>query len=159
MMDYGTTHNVTLNASYGSTYEEFITYMRQRGMLTMHWTFRAEEPFRDKLAQGLIGPITDYTQWLTDSPIKLETPIKKINLKPGKTSTVQAKAFVDYRTAKTENIASELFVAEDNGVVRLNGNTIEAVSPGTAQVFVKHTFPMLGTEWNIVGEPIEVIVK
>lgn len=159
MMDYGTSHNVTLNASYGSTYEEFITYMRQRGMLTMHWTFRAEEPFRDKLAQGLVGPITDYMQWLTDSPIKLETPIKKINLKPGKTSTVQAKAFVDYRTAKTENIASELFVAEDNGVVKLNGNTIEAVSPGTAQVFVKHTFTMLGTEWNIVGEPIEVIVK
>ncbi|WP_060207346.1 glycerophosphodiester phosphodiesterase family protein [Sporosarcina koreensis] len=159
MMDYGTSHNVTLNASYGSTYEEFITYMRQRGMLTMHWTFRDEEPFRDKLAQGLVGPITDYMQWLTDAPIRLETPIKKINLKPGKTSTVQAKAFVNYRTAKKENIASELFVAENNGVVRLNGNTIEAVSPGTAQVFVKHTFTMLGTEWNIVGEPIEVNVK
>lgn len=159
MMDYGTSNKVTLNASYGSTYAEFITYMRQRGMLTMHWTFRAEEPFRDKLSQGLVGPITDYMQWLTDSPIRLETPIKKINLKPGKTSTVQAKAFVNYRTAKKENITSELFVAENNGVVKLNGNTIEAVSPGTAQVFVKHTFTMLGTEWNIVGEPIEVIVK
>ncbi|MFC5604359.1 glycerophosphodiester phosphodiesterase family protein [Sporosarcina koreensis] len=159
MIDYGTSNNVTLNASYGSTYQEFITYMRQRGMLTMHWTFRGEEPFRDKLAEGLVGPITDYMQWLTDSPIRLETPIKKINLKPGKTSTVQAKAFVNYRTAKKENIASELFVVEDNGVVKLNGNTIEAVSPGTAQVFVKHTFTMLGTEWNIVGETIEVIVK
>lgn len=159
MMDYGTSHNVTLNASYGSTYEEFITYMRQRGMLTMHWTFRDEEPFRDKLAQGIVGPITDYMQWLTDSPIRLETPIKKITLKPGKTSTVQAKAFVNYRTAKKENITSELYVAEDNGVVKLNGNTIEAITPGTAQVFVKHTFTMLETEWNIVGEPIEVIVK
>ncbi|WP_252502054.1 glycerophosphodiester phosphodiesterase family protein [Sporosarcina sp. Marseille-Q4943] len=159
MMDYGTSHNVTLNASYGSTYQEFLTYMRQRGLLTMHWTFRAEEPFRDKLAEGLVGPITDYMQWLTDSPIKLETPIKKINLKQGKTSTVQAKAFVNFRTVKKENIASELFVAEDNGVVRLDGNTIEAVSPGTAQVFVKHTFEMLGTEWNIVGEPVEVIVE
>lgn len=76
-MDYGTNYNVTLNASYGSTYKEFIQYMRQRGMLTMHWTFREEAPFRDKLAEGLIGPITDYMQWLTDSPINLETPIKK----------------------------------------------------------------------------------
>ncbi|RST57424.1 DUF1080 domain-containing protein [Siminovitchia terrae] len=159
MMNYGTTHNVTLNASYGSTYKEFIQYMRQRGMLTMHWTFRDEEPFRDKLAQGLIGPITDYMQWLTDSPISLETPIKKVNLKPGKTSTVRAKAFVDYRTAKKENIASELFVAENTDVVKVNGNTIEAVSPGTAQVFVKHTFSMLGQEWNVVGEPIEVHVR
>ncbi|WP_339251634.1 glycerophosphodiester phosphodiesterase family protein [Sporosarcina sp. FSL W8-0480] len=159
MMDYGTSNRVTLNASYGSTYEEFITYMRQRGMLTMHWTFRAEEPFRDKLAEGLIGPITDYTQWLTDAPIKLETPIKKINLKVGKTSTVNAKAFVNFRTAKKENIASELFVVGDNGVVRIEGNTIEAVSSGTAQVFVKHTFTMLGKEWNVVGEPIEVNVN
>ncbi|MBD8006193.1 glycerophosphodiester phosphodiesterase family protein [Bacillus norwichensis] len=159
MMNYGTTHNVTLNASYGSTYTEFIQYMRQRGMLTMHWTFRDEEPFRDKLAQGLIGPITDYMQWLTDSPISLETPIKKINLKTGKTSTVRAKAFVDYRTAKKENIASELFVTENTDVVKINGNTIEAVSPGTAQVFVKHTFTMLGQEWNVVGEPIEVHVN
>ncbi|RST77332.1 DUF1080 domain-containing protein [Siminovitchia acidinfaciens] len=159
MMDYGTTYNVTLNASYGSAYKEFIQYMRQRGMLTMHWTFRNEEPFRDKLAQGLIGPITDYMQWLTDSPISLETPIKKINLKPGKTSAVQAKAFIDYRTAKKENIESELFVAEKTNVVKVSGNTIEAVSPGTAQVFVKHTFSMLGQEWNVVGEPIEVHVK
>ncbi|MHC8517856.1 glycerophosphodiester phosphodiesterase family protein [Sporosarcina sp. ITBMC105] len=158
MMDYGTANKVTLNASYGSTYEEFITYMRQRGMLTMHWTFRGEEQFGDKLAQGLIGPITDYTQWLTYSPIKLETPIKKVNLKIGKTSTINAKAFVNFRTTKKENIATELYVVEDNGVVRLNGNTIEAVSSGTAQVFVKHTFTMLGKEWNVVGEPIEVHV-
>lgn len=159
MMDYGTNYNVTLNASYGSTYKEFIQYMRQRGMLTMHWTFREEAPFRDKLAEGLIGPITDYMQWLTDSPINLETPIKKVNLKPGKTSTIRAKAFVDYRTAKKENIPTELFVTDNTDVVRVNGNTIEAVSPGTAQVFVKHTFSMLGQEWNVVGEPIEVHVK
>jgi hypothetical protein len=33
MMGYGTSQNVTLNASYGSEYKEFTTYMRQRGML------------------------------------------------------------------------------------------------------------------------------
>ena len=158
MLDYGTLNHVTLNASYASTYQEFIQYMKQRGMLTMHWTFRGEEPFRDKLSEGMIGPITDYMQWLTDSPIKLETPLKKMNLKTGKTSTVQAKAFVDYRTKKTENIETQLFVTDDNGVVRINGNTVEAISPGTAQVFVKHTFTMLGKEWNLVGEPIEVTV-
>ncbi len=159
MMDYGTNYNVTLNASYGSVYKEFTTYMRQRGMLSMHWTFRAEDPFQDKLKQGLIGSITDYTQWLTDSPVKLESPIKKINLKTGKTSTVQAKAFVNYRVDKKQNIASELFVTEDTNAVIVTGNTIEAVSPGTAQVFVKHTFTMLGQEWNIVAEPIEVSVR
>lgn len=158
MLDYGTLNQVTLNASYASTYQEFIQYMKQRGMLTMHWTFRGEEPFRDKLSEGLIGPITDYMQWLTESPIKLETPLKKMNLKTGKTSTVHAKAFVDYRTKKTDNIETELFVTDDNGIVRINGNTIEAISPGTAQVFVKHTFTMLGKEWNLVGEPIEVTV-
>jgi len=52
-----------------------------------------------------------------------------------------------------------LFVVGDNGVVRIEGNTIEAVSSGTAQVFVKHTFTMLGKEWNVVGEPIEVNVN
>lgn len=159
MMDYGTSQNVTLNASYGSVYKEFTTYMRQRGMLSMHWTFRAEDPFQEKLKQGLIGPITDYTQWLTDSPIKLESPIKKINLKIGKTSTVQAKAFANYRVDKKQTITSELFVAEDTNAVIVSGNTIEAVSPGTAQVFVKHTFTMLGEEWNIVAEPIEVSVS
>ncbi|MCJ8008699.1 glycerophosphodiester phosphodiesterase family protein [Lederbergia wuyishanensis] len=159
MLDYGTNYNVTLNASYGSIYEEFTTYMRQRGILNMHWTFRDEAPFADKLKQGLIGPITDYTQWLTYSPIKIDTPIKKINLKIGKTATVQAKGFVDYRIAKKENIASELFVTGDTKEVVVNGNTIEAVTPGKAQVFVKHTFTMLGQEWNIVAEPIEVNVS
>ena len=42
MLDYGTNYNVTLNASYGSVYKEFTTYLRQRGMLSMHWTFRAK---------------------------------------------------------------------------------------------------------------------
>ncbi|WP_163100480.1 glycerophosphodiester phosphodiesterase family protein [Peribacillus alkalitolerans] len=158
MLDYGTSQNVTLNANYGSVYQEFNTFMRQRGMLNMHWTFRDEESFSDKLQEGIIGPITDYTQWLTHSPINLETPIKKVNLYVGKTSTIQAKGFVDYRIDKKENIESELYTIEDSGVVRVNGNTIEALAPGTAQVFVKHTFTMLGKEWNVVAEPIEVTV-
>jgi hypothetical protein len=41
----------------------------------------------------------------------------------------------------------------------VNGNTIEAVAPGKAQVFVKHSFNMLDEEWNLVSEPIEVTVK
>jgi hypothetical protein len=159
MVDYGTTNDVTLNASYGTVYEEFIKYMRQRGMLSMHWTFRAEPPFVDKLKQGLIGPITDYTQWLTHSPIQLETPLKKLNLNVGKSHTVNAKAKVSYRVDKRENIETELFILDNNGVVNVNGNTIEAVAPGTAQVFVKHTFNLLGEEWNLVSEPIEVTVK
>jgi glycerophosphoryl diester phosphodiesterase len=158
MMHYGTNHNATLNASYGSVYKEFTTYMRQRGMLSMHWTFRAEDPFQEKLKQGLIGPITDYMQWLTESPVKLETPQKKINLKTGKSSTVQSKAFVNYRVDKKENIESELFIVDNTGEVVLNGNTIQAISQGKAQVFVKHIFTMLGEEWNLVAEPIEVNV-
>ncbi|MFC0271873.1 glycerophosphodiester phosphodiesterase family protein [Metabacillus herbersteinensis] len=158
MLDYGTSQNVTLNASYGSAYQEFNTYMRQRGMLNMHWTFRDEVAFSDKLQEGIIGPITDYTQWLTHSPINLETPIKKVNLNVGKTSTIQAKAFVDYRVDKRENIETELYIINDSGVVSVNGNTIEALEPGTAQVFVKHTFTMLDKEWNVVAEPIEVTV-
>jgi glycerophosphoryl diester phosphodiesterase len=159
MVDYGTTHDVTLNASYGTVYEEFIKYMRQRGMMSMHWTFRAEPPFVDKLKQGLIGPITDYTQWLTHSPIQLEIPLKKLNLNVGKSHTVRAKAKVSYRVDKRENIDTELFVVDGNGVVNVNGNTIEAVAPGTAQVFVKHSFNMLDEEWNLVSEPIEVTVE
>ena len=91
MLDYATNRNVTLNASYGSVYSDFITYMRQRGMINMHWTFRGEAPFSEKLQQGVIGPITDYTQWLTNSPINLETPIKKVNLNVGKSSTSKQK--------------------------------------------------------------------
>ncbi|MFC7372588.1 glycerophosphodiester phosphodiesterase family protein [Fictibacillus iocasae] len=159
MVDYGTMNDVNLNASYGSIYEEYIQYSRQRGQMSMHWTFRAEDPFAEKLKQGMIGPITDYTQWLTASPIQLETPIKKLNLNVGKTHTVQAKAKVSYRVDQRELIKTELFVAEDNGVVKVNGNTVEAVSRGTAQVFVKHTFTMLGQEWNLVSEPLEVTVK
>ncbi|MCZ2260812.1 glycerophosphodiester phosphodiesterase family protein [Sporosarcina sp. G11-34] len=159
MVEYGTTHNVTLNASYGSVYQEFLTYMRQRGMLSMHWTFRAENPFQQKLKEGLIGPITDYTQWLTESPVKLETPRKKINLKTGKSSTVQSKAFVNYRVDKKENIESELFLSENNNVVSLDENTIQALTPGKGQVFVKHSFTMLDEVWNLVTEPIEVNVS
>ncbi|MCM3576247.1 DUF1080 domain-containing protein [Mesobacillus subterraneus] len=159
MTEYGTENRVTLNASYGSTYKEFFTYMRQRGMLSMHWTFRAQDPFSDKLNEGLIGPITDYTQWLTESPISLETPIKKRNLKVGHSANIQAKAFVDYRTQKTDNIESELFLTEQSDVVQIDGNTIKALKPGVAQVFIKHTFTMLGQEWNIVSEPIEVTVS
>jgi hypothetical protein len=43
--------------------------------------------------------------------------------------------------------------------VKVSGNTIEAIAPGKAQVFAKHTFTMLGEEWNVVSEPIEVTVK
>ncbi|MGM0877921.1 MAG: glycerophosphodiester phosphodiesterase family protein [Bacillota bacterium] len=158
MLDYGTSQNVTLNASYGSVYQEFNTYMRQRGLLNMHWTFRDEAAFSNKLQEGMIGPITDYTQWLTHSPIHLETPIKKVNLNVGKTSTIHAKAFVDYRVDKRENIETELYIINDSGVVSVNGTTIEALEPGTAQVFVKHRFTMLDKEWNVVAEPIEVTV-
>ena len=156
MLDYASNRNVTLNASYGSVYADFITYMRQRGMINMHWTFRGEAPFSEKLQQGVIGPITDYTQWLTNSPINLETPIKKVNLNVGKSSTIQAKAFVDYRVDQKENIKTELYTLEGSDKVRISGNTIEALAPGTVQVFVKHTFTMLGEEWNVVAEPIEV---
>ncbi|WP_339148016.1 glycerophosphodiester phosphodiesterase family protein [Sutcliffiella sp. BMC8] len=159
LVDYGTSANVTLNASYGSVYEEFLTYMRQRGMLSMHWTFREEDPFADKLKEGLIGPITDYMQWLTESPISLESPIKKANLKVGKSRNIQAKAFLSYRTGEKVNIETELYTVGDNGVVRIEGNEIIALAPGTAQVFVKHTFTMLGQEWNLVSEPIEVRVS
>ncbi|RKL67031.1 hypothetical protein CR203_10955 [Salipaludibacillus neizhouensis] len=159
LVDYGTISNVTLNASYGSLYSEFITYMRQRGMLSLHWTFRGEAPFADKLRAGLIGPITDYTQWLTHSPINLESPIKKVNLKVGKSRSIQAKGFLSYRTEERVNIETELYVTNNNGVVRTEGNNIEALSPGKAQVFIKHTFTMLGQEWNLVSEPIEVNVS
>lgn len=158
MLEYGTSQKVTINASYGSVYQELNTYVRQRGMLNMHWTFRDEGSFGDKLKEGMIGPITDYTQWLTDSPINLESPIKKVNLKVGKISTINAKAFIDYRVDKKENIKTELYINGNYDIVRLNGNTIEAIAPGTAQVFVKNTFTMLGKEWNVVAQPIEVNV-
>lgn len=54
-----------------------------------------------------------------------------------------------------KNIETDLFAADDNGVVRVNGNNIEAVAPGTAQVFVKHTFNMLGEEWNLVTDRLK----
>jgi len=125
----------------------------------MHWTFRNEDPFADKMKEGLIGPITDYMQWLTDSPISLESPIKKVNLKVGKSRNIQAKAFLSYRTGEKVNIETELYTVGDNGVVRIEGNEIIALAPGTAQVFVKHTFTMLGQEWNLVSEPIVVNVS
>ncbi|MBH0156584.1 DUF1080 domain-containing protein [Fictibacillus sp. 5RED26] len=159
MVDYGTLNDVTLNASYGTVYEEFITYMRQRGVMSMHWTFRSEEPFVDKLKQGLIGPITDYSQWLSESPVYLESPVKKLNIKAGKTHTVRAKAKLSYRLDTRERIDTVLYVKDNTGAVRVEGNTIQAIAPGNAQVFVKHTFEMLGEEWSLVSEPIEVTVK
>ncbi len=48
---------------------------------------------------------------------------------------------------------------EDTNGVIVSGNTIEAVYPRTAQVFVKHTFTMLGEEWNVVADPIEVNIS
>src|SRR5690606_15665356 len=55
MLNYATTIGARLNSSYGSLSEESITYMRQRGLLNMHWTFRSQEPFENLLKQGLIG--------------------------------------------------------------------------------------------------------
>ncbi|UAC48047.1 DUF1080 domain-containing protein [Bacillus aquiflavi] len=159
MLNYAATLNATLNASYGSLSSEFITYMRQRGMTSLHWTFRNEQALEDQLLKGMIGPITDYTQWLTDAPIRLETPIKKRNLKVGKTATIHAKAFVSYREDKKENIETTLFVIGDQNAVQIEGNTIKAVSPGKVNVFFKHTFSMLGKEWNLVAEPIEVNIS
>ena len=67
---------------------------------------------------------------------------------------------LSYRVDKTENIETELFIPENTDAVILSGNnTIQAVMPGQAQVFVKHSFTMLGEEWNIVAEPIEVNVR
>ncbi|WP_338752367.1 glycerophosphodiester phosphodiesterase family protein [Bacillus sp. FJAT-52991] len=159
MLNYATTMNSTLNSSYGSLSEEFITYMRQRGMINMHWTFRNEQALEEQLMNGVIAPITDYTQWLTAAPIRLETPIKKRNLKVGATATIQAKAFVNYRTEKKENIETSLFVPDNQQIVAIEGNTIKALAPGKTNVFVQHTFTMLGKEWRLVAEPIEVTVK
>ncbi|PAQ14102.1 hypothetical protein CD798_12540 [Bacillaceae bacterium SAOS 7] len=159
MLNYASTMNATLNSSYGSLSPEFITYMRQRGMTNLHWTFRNEQALEEQLMNGMIGPITDYTQWLSAAPVRLETPIKKRNLKVGATATIQAKAFVNYRTEKKENIETSLFVADNQQIVAIEGNTIKALAPGKTNVFVQHTFTMLGKEWNLVAEPIEVTVK
>ncbi|MBM7570147.1 glycerophosphodiester phosphodiesterase family protein [Aquibacillus albus] len=159
MLNYASTVNATLNSSYGSLSKEFITYMRQRGMTSLHWTFRNEQALEKQLLDGLIGPITDYTQWLTDAPIRLETPIKTRNLKVGKSTTIQAKAFVHYREDKKDNIQTSLFVTGDEKSVEIEGNTIKALAPGEVNVFVTHSFTMLGKEWNLVAEPIEVTIR
>lgn len=158
MMQYGASMNATLNADYGSLNPEFIQYMRQRGFLNMHWTFRNENHFGQALEAGVVGPITDYTQWLTDSPIRLEIPNKKVNLNVGKSAVIQVKSFVNYREAKTENIQTKLFVNSGETKVKIEGNTIQALEPGQVNVFAMHTFQMLGKEWHLVAEPIEVTV-
>ncbi|MEH7307100.1 glycerophosphodiester phosphodiesterase family protein [Neobacillus drentensis] len=159
MMQYGASMNATLNADYGSLNPEFIQYMRQRGFLNMHWTFRNENPFGQALEAGVVGPITDYTQWLTDAPIRLEIPNKKVNLKVGKSAVIQVKSKVNYREDKTENIQTTLFVNNGETKVKIEGNTIQAIEPGTVNVFAMHTFQMLGKEWHLVAEPIEVTVS
>lgn len=159
MLNYATNHGFRLNASYGSLSQEFITYMRQRGMMNMHWTFRDEDALEEQLKQGLIGPITDYTQWLTEAPVSIDTPIKKRNLKVGKSATIQAKAFLNPRVGETENIETTLFSAIHQDNVEVNNNTVTAVSPGTAYVFASHQFEMIGEEWNIVSNPIQVNVS
>ncbi|WP_045521315.1 glycerophosphodiester phosphodiesterase family protein [Neobacillus niacini] len=158
MMQYGASMNATLNADYGSLNPEFIQYMRQRGFLNMHWTFRNENPFGEALQAGVVGPITDYTQWLTDAPIRLEIPNKKVNLNVGKSAMIQVKSKVNYRESKTENIQTTLFVNSGETKVKIEGNTIQAIEPGTVNVFAMHTFQMLGKEWHLVAEPIEVTV-
>jgi glycerophosphoryl diester phosphodiesterase len=157
MMNYATGLNATLNSSYSSLSPEFISYLRQRGMISYHWTFRNQADFGEQLQNGVIGPITDYTQWLTDAPIRIETPLKKRVLELGSTTNIQAKAFLNYRTEKKENIEAILFATGDG--VSVDGNTIRAVKPGISYVFAQHTFTMLGQEWTLVSEPMEVIVK
>ena len=159
MLNYATSIGARLNASYNSLSEESIKYMRQRGLINMHWTFRDQEPFRDLLKKGLIGPITDYTQWLTDGPTYIESPIKKRNLKVGKTATINAKTFVNYRTKHKENAETTLYVHDGQPYVNVDGNKITAIAPGTASVFAIHTFNMLEEDWNLVSKPIEVNVR
>ncbi|WP_191991801.1 glycerophosphodiester phosphodiesterase family protein [Bacillus aerolatus] len=159
MVNYASTMNVTLNSSYGSLSKEFITYMKQRGMTSLHWTFRNEQALEEQLMNGMIGPITDYTQWLSAAPVRLETPIKKQNLKVGKTAVIQAKAFVHYREEKKENIETTLFSSDNGKITAIEGNTIKALAPGKTFVFAQHTFTMLGKEWRLVSEPIEVTVS
>lgn len=98
MMNYATRLNATLNSSYSSLSPEFTAYLRQRGMISYHWTFRNQADFGEQLQKGMIGPITDYTQWLTGAPIRIETPVKKRILKPGSTTKIETKAFLNYRT-------------------------------------------------------------
>lgn len=159
MLNYATSIGARLNASYGSLSEESITYMRQRGLINMHWTFRSQEPFKDLLKKGLIGPITDYTQWLSDGPTFIETPIKKRNLKVGKSATIQAKTFVNYRMDRSENLETTLYSHDNDRYVDVTGNTITALAPGRAEVFAVHTFNMLDEDWNLVSKPIEVNVS
>ncbi|MUV37093.1 Glycerophosphodiester phosphodiesterase [Lentibacillus sp. JNUCC-1] len=159
MMNYATAIGARLNSSHRSLSEESVTYLRQRGMISMHWTFRSQPPLEDLLKKGLIGPITDYTQWLTDAPTIIETPIKKRNLKVGKSATIKAKTFVNYRADKKKNIETTLFTEGNLNVVDVNKNTITALSPGQADVFAIHTFDMIGEEWNLVSKPIRVNVS
>ncbi|MDQ0218048.1 glycerophosphodiester phosphodiesterase family protein [Peribacillus cavernae] len=159
MLLYGTSMNTSLNASYSSLYQEFITYMRQRGMLNMHWTYRNEEHLHQSLNAGIIGPITDYTQWLTKSPIMLETPVKKVKLEVGNTKTIDPKAKVSYRMDKKEKVPTTLYATGKEEIIQIEGNNITALAPGKVNVYVKHTFKMLGHDWNVVAEPIEVTIS
>jgi hypothetical protein len=62
----------------------------------------------------------------------------------GQTAAIQAKAFLNYRTDKKENIETNLFSSGDN--VKIDGNTIQAEKSGSSYVFAQHTFTMLGQE-------------
>lgn len=156
-LGYAASLNATLNSSYSSLSPEFITYLRQRGMISYHWTFRSKAEFEKQLKTGMIGPITDYTQWLTNAPVRIETSVKKRTMTVGRTADIQAKAFLSYRTNKTEDVETTLFTAGNS--VSVNGHTIRAEKPGTSYVFAQHTFTMLDGKWTLVSEPMEIIVK
>ncbi|TCS94876.1 glycerophosphodiester phosphodiesterase family protein [Hazenella coriacea] len=157
MMHYGNMMNATLNASYGSLYPEFLTFMRQRGLLTYNWTFRNQEPFRQYLASGGTGPITDYTQWVNEAPVSLQPKKKKLTLKVGETVSIEAM-MVDRKEVKT-NIAANLLAIENGTHVKMEGNQIQALTKGKLTLLATTSYSMLGGEWSLVSEPIEIEIK
>lgn len=156
ILKYGLMLNSTLNASEGSLNPEYMDYMRQRGMSTFNWTFRSEGAFKHYLEEGGTGPITDFTQWMSEAPIGLETANPKINLKAGEIATVEA--FAAYRSGQTAAIVPSLIIVDGKSNVTINGNQIQGAAKGKATVMAVYTYSLFGKEWNILSEPIEVHV-
>lgn len=157
IMKYGLMLNSTLNASYDSLNPEYMDYMRQRGMATFNWTFRTQDAFSKYLENGGTGPITDYTQWMTDVPMGLGAAEPKMNIKVGEKAAVETTA--KYRSDKTERVVPSLIVLKGQSSITVEGNQITGQSKGTATVMAVCKISMLGKEWNLVSAPFEVHVS
>lgn len=147
----------TFNTSYALLNKEYLNISKQRGLTMWPWTYRSQSSLSNHFMLGIHGLTTDYTQWMSDKEVKIDSEKDQYDLNLNDTKEFNAIA-TNYQGNEYE-VSGEIVVLEGEENLNISENSITAINEGTSYIQVKYTADMLGQTYDLYTQPIKVNIN